>query len=90
MLSCSSPKPFNLGRFCDRAIDSKIRRTLRLQERDPAAANAAWAGIDRDLTDKAPWVSLRTPYSGDFVSRRVGNYQHHPIWGALFAQVWVR
>ncbi len=88
LLSCSAH--FNLGRFCDRAIDARIRRALRLQERDPAAANASWAALDRDLTDRAPWVFLYTPYSGDFVSKRVGNYQYHPLWGALFAQLWVR
>ena len=79
-----------MGRFCDRAIDAKIRRALRLQERDPAAANESWAELDRALTDRAPWVSLYTPYKGDFVSKRVGNYQHHPLWGALLGQLWVR
>jgi peptide/nickel transport system substrate-binding protein len=90
LLECSSPRPFNLGRFCDRAIDAKIRQALRLQEQNPAAANASWAEIDRALVDKAPWVPLHTPYSRDFVSKRVGNYQHHPLWGALLSQLWVR
>ncbi|HYZ20088.1 MAG TPA: BTAD domain-containing putative transcriptional regulator [Gaiellaceae bacterium] len=31
-----------------------------------------------------------TPYDTDFVAKRVGNYQHHPLWGTLFAQLWVR
>jgi YVTN family beta-propeller protein len=88
LLSCSPG--FNLGHFCDRAIDGKIRRALRLQERDPAAANEAWAALDRELTDRAPWVPLVTPYSGDFVSKRVGNYQQHPLAGALYGQLWVR
>jgi peptide/nickel transport system substrate-binding protein len=26
----------------------------------------------------------------DFVSRRVGNYQYNPQWGALLDQLWVR
>jgi YVTN family beta-propeller protein len=90
LFECSSPRPFNLGRFCDRAIDAKIRQTLRLQEQNPTAANASWAEIDRELVDKAPWVPLHTPYSRDFVSKRVGNYQHHPLWGALLGQLWVR
>ena len=88
LLSCSSPN--NWGRFCNRAVDAKIRRALRLQERDPAAANESWAALDRDLTDLAPWIFLYTPYGGDFVSKRVGNYQHHHLWGPLFAQLWVR
>lgn len=88
VLSCSSYN--NLGRFCDRAIDAKIRRALKLQERDPAAANESWAAIDRELTDQAPRVFLYTQYSADFVSKRVGNYQHHPVWGTLVGQLWVR
>jgi peptide/nickel transport system substrate-binding protein len=90
LFKCSSPRPFNLGRFCDRGIDAKIRRALRLQEQNPAAANASWSQIDRELTDKAPWVPLHTPYGRAFVSRRVGNYQHHPLWGPLLSQLWVR
>jgi YVTN family beta-propeller protein len=88
LLSCSHV--FNLGHFCDRAIDAKIRRALRLQERDPAAGNESWAAIDRELTDRAPWVALVTTYGGDFVSKRVGNYQRHPLWGTLYGQFWVR
>ena len=90
LLSCASAPALNLGGFCDRAVDAKMRRALRLQERDPAAANESWAEIDRALTDRAPWVFLYTLHNGDFVSKRVGNYQHHPLWGALFAQLWVR
>jgi YVTN family beta-propeller protein len=88
LLACSTS--FNFGRFCDRAIDANIRRALRLQEWDPVAANESWAELDRTLTDRAPWVSLYTPYKADFVSERVGNYQHHSLWGALLAQLWVR
>jgi YVTN family beta-propeller protein len=88
LLSCSSND--NWGRFCDAAIDARITRALRLQERDAAAANEAWAALDRDVTDRAPWIFLYTPHSENFVSKRVGNYQHHPLWGALLAQLWVR
>jgi YVTN family beta-propeller protein len=88
LLSCSSND--NYGRFCSEEIDRRIGRALRLQERDPAAANLVWATLDRDLTDKAPWIPLYTPYNGDFVSKRVGNYQKHPFWGPLFGQFWVR
>jgi peptide/nickel transport system substrate-binding protein len=88
VLSCSSP--VNWGRFCDEAIDAEINRALQLQQRDPAVANDSWAALDRELTDRAPWIFLYTPHSADFVSKRVGNYQHHPLWGPLFAQLWVR
>jgi YVTN family beta-propeller protein len=88
LLSCSFDS--NFGRFCDEAIDRRIDSAFRLQERDPAAANQAWARLDRDLTNEAAWVPLYTPYSGDFVSKRVGNYQKHPFFGPLFGQFWVR
>jgi YVTN family beta-propeller protein len=88
LLACSSSS--NFGRFCSTNIDSRIRKALRVQQGDPAAANALWSGLDRELTDYAPWVSLYTQYSGDFVSKRVGNYQHHPLWGTLFSQLWVQ
>ena len=86
LLSCSNP----YEDFCDRAIDAKISRALKLQERDPAAANESWAALDRELTDKAPWVPLYNYYGADFVSKRVGNYQRHPLYGALLGQLWVR
>jgi peptide/nickel transport system substrate-binding protein len=88
LLSCSGF--FNLGHFCDQAIDARISRALELQERDPAAASESWAALDRELTDNAPWVPLYSFNSADFLSKGVGNYQHHPIWGALLAQLWVR
>jgi YVTN family beta-propeller protein len=88
LLACSSA--FNSGHFCDRAVDNRIRRALRLQTESPVAATESWAELDRELTDRAAWVSLYTPYSAEFVSRRVGNFQHHPMWGALFGQLWLR
>jgi YVTN family beta-propeller protein len=88
LLACSSA--YNSGRFCDRTIDARIRRALRLQTERPVTTNKAWAELDRELTDRAAWVPLYTPYSADFVSKRVGNYQHHPVWGALFGQLWLR
>jgi len=88
LLSCSNF--FTLGHFCDRAIDAKISRALELQERDPAAASELWAALDRELTDSAPWVTLYSFNSADFVSERVGNYQYHPISGTLLGQLWVR
>jgi peptide/nickel transport system substrate-binding protein len=88
IVSCSSSA--NFGHFCDRAIDAKIGRALRLQEREPSAANESWAAIDRMVTDRAALGFLYTSFSADFVSKRVGNYQRHPVWGALFGQLWVR
>ena len=66
-----------------------IERAVRIQTEDPAAPGEAWAEADRAITDQAPWVSLVNTIDVDFVSERLGNYQHNPQWGLLFAQVWV-
>jgi ABC-type transport system substrate-binding protein len=63
---------------------------LRLQTSDPAAAGALWAEIDRTITDAAPWVPLAVDRQYDVVSRRIGNYEHHPQFGVLIGQAWVR
>jgi hypothetical protein len=34
-----------------------------------------------------PYLNLK---ANDFVSKRVGNYQHHPTFGRLIDQLWVR
>jgi peptide/nickel transport system substrate-binding protein len=80
----------NFGSFCDRAIDRKIEHALEVQGRDPAAANRLWANLDHELTDRAAWLPLYNVYGADLVSKRVGNYQHNPQYGALLSQMWVR
>jgi hypothetical protein len=42
------------------------------------------------VTDAAPWIAAFSERDQDFVSARVGNYQHNPQWGMLIGQVWVR
>jgi peptide/nickel transport system substrate-binding protein len=65
---------FNAAEFCDHGIDAMIARARRLQISDPAAASRLWTKIDRDITDRAPWVTMNTPVNPEFVSRRTGNY----------------
>jgi YVTN family beta-propeller protein len=86
--SCRAPS--NWSKFCDRSIEAELRRALRLQTTDPYLANRLWARIDREIVDQAPVVPLFTLKAVDVVSRRVGNYQFHPQWGALLGQLWVR
>jgi YVTN family beta-propeller protein len=76
--------------FCDRAFERRIRRALMVQARDPRAATELWARLEREVVDRAIAVPLVNPKKVDFVSRRVGNYQHHPVFGALISQLWVR
>ena len=93
-LTCDSIRPgkqnWNESFFCDRKLDARIARARRLQITNPDEAVQAWAPIENELVDLAPWVPLFTPWSGDFVSKRVGNYQHFPGGGVLLDQLWVR
>jgi YVTN family beta-propeller protein len=93
-LTCDSIRPgkqnLNPSFFCDRAVDSQIARAQKIQVTDPEAAVAAWARIENQIVDLAPWVPLLTPWSGDLVSERVGNYQYNPAWWILLDQLWVR
>ena len=88
LFSCGLPD--NRAHFCERALDRKIRRALKLQQTDLAGANRLWTELDREITDKALWVPLYNVYEADLVSKRVGNYQYNPRWGALLSQLWVR
>lgn len=87
----SSASP-NLAEFCDPAIDAKTKQALKVQQDDVKAANALWAGVDRDTTAAAPWVTLYTGNRLDFVSSRLGNYQFNPSVTGLFMidQAWVK
>src|SRR6266545_355805 len=80
----------NSARFCSAAFDRRLEQANSVQTRDPGAAAKLWGRIDRDATDKAIWVSTFTPRNIDLVSKRVGNYQHHPLFGVLLDQLWVK
>ncbi|HSD23076.1 MAG TPA: ABC transporter substrate-binding protein [Solirubrobacterales bacterium] len=88
LFSCGAPD--NRAHFCERSLDRKIRRALKLQQTDLAGANRLWTELDREITDNALWVPLYNGYEADLVSKRVGNYEHNPHWGALLGQLWVR
>jgi ABC-type transport system substrate-binding protein/DNA-binding SARP family transcriptional activator len=94
-LSCRAFRPrsdyvHNAGGFCDPALDRRVERAQRLQAARPDEANAAWGRIERRLVDEAVWLPMVTPSTTDLVSRRVGDYQFHPLWGLLVDQLWVR
>ena len=77
--------------FCERSIDAQVTKALALdQSGDRSAANALWAQIDRRIVDAAPAVMAFNPTDVAFVSKRVGNFQHHPVWQILFDQLWVQ
>jgi peptide/nickel transport system substrate-binding protein len=80
----------NVAQLCDPVLDRRIQRALSVQTTNPAAASGLWAAIDRRITLDAPWVFIVNPSGLDFMSARVGNYQHNPQWGLLLAQLWVK
>jgi ABC-type transport system substrate-binding protein/class 3 adenylate cyclase len=87
-LACGSPA--NVSHFCDPKLDQQMTRAGELQSTDPAQAALLWEQIDREMTDQAPWVPLLNDRRTDFLARHVGNYQHHPQWGMLVDQLWLR
>jgi ABC-type transport system substrate-binding protein/DNA-binding SARP family transcriptional activator/streptogramin lyase len=79
----------NDAEFCNPAIDNAVQRAQALEPTQPGAANQAWAGIDQQITDRAPWVPLYNPRLDVATSSRVGNFQFHPFFGLLLDQLWV-
>jgi ABC-type transport system substrate-binding protein/DNA-binding SARP family transcriptional activator len=95
LLTCGAFQPgtadnLNIAEFCNRAIDAEAKRAYTLQQTDPAASSVAWARVDRDTVDQAPWAPLYNPRAVTALSARVGNYQYHPFWTVLLDQLWVR
>jgi ABC-type transport system substrate-binding protein len=80
----------NASRFCSPAYDRAFAQAQTVQARDPNAATRLWANLDRMATDSAAWVPTNNPRSVDLVSKRVGNFQHHPVFGVLLDQLWVK
>jgi peptide/nickel transport system substrate-binding protein len=76
--------------FCDRAFETRTRRLLALQARDPQVATQQWARLERELVERAIAIPLVNPKQVAFVSKRVGNFQQHPVLGTLISQLWVR
>jgi len=88
IFTCNDPN--NLSRFCDPAFDAQVKKAQEIEASDPVAAGEAWAKVDRMLVDEAPVAALVNQRESDFVSARVGNYQHHPQWAILLDQLWVQ
>jgi peptide/nickel transport system substrate-binding protein len=86
--TCNDPN--NLSRFCDPTFDAAVKNALEIQQTNTAGAGDAWAAVDRMLVDAAPIAALVNQLEADFVSARVGNFQHHPEWAILLDQLWVQ
>jgi ABC-type oligopeptide transport system substrate-binding subunit len=96
LFTCRSYDParpgenLNVAAFCSRRFDAEIARAGSLQTSDPSAAARLWSTIDRQITDQALWVVIRTQVAPDFVSRRIGNYTFCYLSGACLDQLWVQ
>lgn len=76
--------------FCDPALDALIERAKALQATDGAAASLAWQEVERRAVSAAVYVPTVVPVGSTFTGARVGNVAHHPVFGPLFNQMWVR
>jgi len=79
----------NPAHFCDPHIDAQLARLAKEEPADPAGTTGLAAAIDREITNKAPWVPLFTPRLADVTSARVGNYEDNS-GSVLLDQLWVR
>ena len=78
---------FNRSGFCDRVFERRIKAARAARG---ASADTGWHGVYDRLAQAAPGVPLVNRRSAVLVSQRVGNYQHHPLFGVLLDQLWVR
>ena len=85
LVSCAGE--VNLSRFCDPEIDARMEQAARA--RGPEAIEL-WRRVETSLADQAPTVPLVNGNNTSLTAERVGNYQHHPLWGPLLDQLWVR
>ena len=95
LFSCANFHPgsdasINVSGFCDRNIDAQMQRALMTATTNEDAANALWAQIDREVTDRAAVAALLTPKNVDFVSKRLGNYTYSDQFRMIFSKVWVQ
>jgi peptide/nickel transport system substrate-binding protein len=73
--------------FCDRGLRAQIDQAIETRGDE---AKARWRDVFRQLSEAAPIVPLVNRRSLSLVSKRVGNQQYHPWYGALFDQMWVQ
>jgi peptide/nickel transport system substrate-binding protein len=95
LLSCDSFHPNsnsspNIAQFCEKGIEAKMAEAGNTALEDPSASNQMWTGVDRDVTDEAPWVALVNTRMLDFTSARVKGFQFSPQWYFLLAQASVK
>jgi peptide/nickel transport system substrate-binding protein len=83
--TCNAPDDHHW--FCKPSFDHGIQRAETLEAEDSPAAATLWARLDRELVNQAAAVPLVNPRQIDFVSARVTDYQHNPIYGLIADQL---
>ncbi|MDX6386982.1 MAG: hypothetical protein QOD85_784, partial [Gaiellaceae bacterium] len=95
-VACSSYVPGSSFRtsdpsgFCSHSLDRLLRHASAVQALNAPAARVLWQRAERLILAQAPIVPAYNKQQVDLLSKRVGNYQYHPQWGALVDQLWVR
>jgi peptide/nickel transport system substrate-binding protein len=82
-----SPESTNLSEYCDQGFERRVDAAVRARG---AEADALWRSAYRYLARSAPAAPLVNRRGAVFVSERLGNYQHHPLFGVLLDQLWMR
>jgi peptide/nickel transport system substrate-binding protein len=81
---------YDVGHGCDPAVDRLMRKASELELSHPAAAAALWMRVDHKLVDEAWWAPTVNNHPPELVSRRLGNYEYHPLGDFIADQAWVR
>ncbi|NSZ18891.1 ABC transporter substrate-binding protein [Agrobacterium vitis] len=95
LLSCDSIHPgsdssINIAGYCNKELDKQMQDTMALSIKDPKAADANWAKIDKAFMEQAPLAPLFTPKSVNFTSARLGNYLFNKQNRWVISQSWVK
>ena len=80
----------NESGWCDKPVDAAIKKAEATAVTDPAAADAMWQAVDKQVTDAAPAAALFQPREVDFTSKRVGNFTFSDQSHFIFSQAWVQ
>jgi ABC-type transport system substrate-binding protein len=75
----------NSSWFCDEELDALAAEANLEQERGPRLE--AYAELERQTIEQAPWVSTISPVITTLLSERVEHFEPHPVWAIDFARV---
>jgi peptide/nickel transport system substrate-binding protein len=75
--------------ICGRHLERTVARANTLEQRNHRAAGVLWARIDREVVDRAAWVTMVNVRWVEFVSARV-HYEGDPTVGLIADQASLR